>query len=218
MQGSERFVALAVIGGGAYYLVTSGALDGLLHALGIAPQGRSTVALTPQQRATVTEIQAAETAALQSTDQFEATERARSAAGAYAFASAGAATAGSIALGAHIAAGGATGSLALSGYGAAAAVLVWGITQKGWFRGGEEGIYVNPARDKFIQPLIDTYYPGSGSDKQFDAMARALGDAGVNGIEAQSIIAQLYAADTMDEFKVAATRFLQAMKEGLHLA
>lgn len=32
---------------------------------------------------------------------------------------------------------------------AAASVLTWGITKKGWFRGGEEGVQVNPRRDKF---------------------------------------------------------------------
>lgn len=212
MQQPERLVALAVIGGGAYYLISSGVLDGLLQTLGLAP--RSTVALTPQQQRVNTEYQTATQALSNIVDQQQATEKVRSAAGAYAFTIAGATTAGSIAAAAHLGLAGATGTLAATGYGAAAALLVWGITQKGWFRGGEEGVQVNPARDQFIDTFVQVYYPGAGSEKQFDAMARALGDCGVDGNTAQQVIAQLYAADTMDLFRQAATRFLDAMKNG----
>jgi len=31
----------------------------------------------------------------------------------------------------------------------AGSFIAWGITQKGWFRGGEEGVIVNPERDEF---------------------------------------------------------------------
>lgn len=41
-------------------------------------------------------------------------------------------------------------ALAATGIGAAAAVLTWAITSKGLFRGGEEGIRVNPMRDDFL--------------------------------------------------------------------
>lgn len=43
-----------------------------------------------------------------------------------------------------------TGLLAATGIGAAGAILAWAIGAKGLFRGGEEGIYVNPARDAFL--------------------------------------------------------------------
>lgn len=42
------------------------------------------------------------------------------------------------------------GALAATGIGAAGAILAWAIASKGLFRGGEEGIFVNPARDAFL--------------------------------------------------------------------
>lgn len=38
----------------------------------------------------------------------------------------------------------------VSGIGAIAGVLAWGILKEGWFRGGEEGVVVNPARDRYL--------------------------------------------------------------------
>lgn len=40
--------------------------------------------------------------------------------------------------------------LAATGIGAAAAIIAWGVIKQGWFRGGQEGVVVNPARDQFL--------------------------------------------------------------------
>lgn len=37
-----------------------------------------------------------------------------------------------------------------TGVGAVAAVVAWGVIKQGWFRGGQEGVVVNPARDQFL--------------------------------------------------------------------
>lgn len=42
-----------------------------------------------------------------------------------------------------------TTALIASGIAAAGGILAWGIIVKGWFRGGEEALFVNPARDDF---------------------------------------------------------------------
>lgn len=124
-------------------------------------------------------------------------------------------TAGTIATTAGSIAGIAGSTVALAtGIGAAAALITWGVVQKGWFRGGEEGVKVNPARDVFIDTWIQAYYPGAGSEKQFEAMARAFADAGVRGDVAEKTIAQLYAADTMEEFAAAATNFVNVLQNG----
>lgn len=63
------------------------------------------------------------------------------------------------AVGAASAAG--AGALAIgiaSGVGAVAAILAWGILEKGWFRGGEEGTVVNPARDQYLAQFAPLDY------------------------------------------------------------
>lgn len=37
-----------------------------------------------------------------------------------------------------------------AGIGAVVTLFAWGIGEKGWFRGGEEGVKVNPARDQLL--------------------------------------------------------------------
>lgn len=44
----------------------------------------------------------------------------------------------------------------------AAALLTWAIAKKGLFRGGEEGVQVNPKRDKFIAQFGDSSNKGTG--------------------------------------------------------
>jgi len=53
---------------------------------------------------------------------------------------------------------GATGGLITAGIGAGAAVVAWGIIDKGWFRGGEEGVKVNPNRDVFLSQFANFDY------------------------------------------------------------
>ncbi len=40
--------------------------------------------------------------------------------------------------------------VATAGIGAGVGLLAWGIAEEGWFRGGEEGVQVNPARDRYL--------------------------------------------------------------------
>lgn len=46
----------------------------------------------------------------------------------------------------------------VSGVGAAAVILAWGIIKQGWFRGGIEGVVVNPARDHFLSQFAPLDY------------------------------------------------------------
>lgn len=50
--------------------------------------------------------------------------------------------------------GGTAGTVTAIAIPAAAAILSWGIATEGWFRGGEEGIRVNPARDGWFNWFI----------------------------------------------------------------
>lgn len=198
-------IALAMLAVGAYYVLT-GKLPFSLDSSG------STVAPTPQQ---ATAFQAAEIAAREAAEFEQSQQTIRSGGGAIAATTGAAGTALGVTSG--LVSGGAIAAstaLLATGIAAAAGLLVWGIVQKGWFRGGEEGIVVNPARDQFIQVWIDVYYPGQGSSKQFEAMARATQDANLNGNYAQQLIKAIYDADTMDEFTAAAQNFVRALQEG----
>ncbi len=153
---------------------------------------------------------------------------------------------------AAISAGAIAGGVAIAltaGIAAGAAILVWGIVKRGWFRGGEEALQVNPARDELIDvtatiPFADKdIVPGvlkvwppirsmmldgrqvadlgaSGiprsewSQLRYESMVKALHVAGVRGEPASSVIAQLYAADQMEEFEPAAYRYLEALTQG----
>jgi hypothetical protein len=65
-------------------------------------------------------------------------------------------------------------------------------------RGGEEGMFVNPARDTYFQQFQAEF-----GGNQFEALAKAFADAGVAGDVAERHIAMLYGADTMQEFNAA---------------
>jgi hypothetical protein len=94
----------------------------------------------------------------------------------------------SAAAGAGIATGAA---LALTaGIAAGAAILVWGIVKRGWFRGGEEALLVNPARDEVIDvtatiPFAHIEVPGFRTWPQVRAImkdGRQVADLGGSGI------------------------------------
>ncbi len=76
--------------------------------------------------------------------------------------------------------------------------LALGIWKGGLFRGGEEALKVNPARDEFFQGFQNKF----GGDQQA-ALATAFNNAGVSGDIANQLITQLYHADTMKEFEAA---------------
>jgi hypothetical protein len=82
---------------------------------------------------------------------------------------------------------------------AGALVLGLGIGKKGWFRGGEEGIAVNPARDTFLKQFGG---PGTGEGSGFHTLASMLTNlTGQPGGGAP--FRALMSADTMQEFSKA---------------
>lgn len=48
-------------------------------------------------------------------------------------------------------------AIAITAGAAGAALLAWGIIAKGWFRGGEEALEVNPARDDFVATFVPVH-------------------------------------------------------------
>ena len=215
-----KIVALVLLAGGAYWLITG---KNPLSLLGLDTSSIDGW-LDPRVEA------AAQTLAQRQQQDALAQQQASGKAG-YALTTGGAATAGGIAATAGVAA---STALLITGIGAAAGLLVWGIAKKGWFMGGEEGIRVNPARDEFLNVWVQNYYPGTpaktgtsakdaqitdpvtgySGDAQYGAMVRAFHDAGVNGDVASQCIQQLYAADTMDEFQAAAENMLRVLQNG----
>lgn len=109
---------------------------------------------------------------------------------------------------------GAGAAIAITAGAAAAALLAWGIVAKGWFRGGEEALDVNPARDDFVATFVPvhravfgTIYPAS----TYDTTVRD-GDwkylyaevlAHFDPVVGPALTNELQRADTMDEFNAA---------------
>jgi len=63
------------------------------------------------------------------------------------------------------AAGAGAGALAIgltAGVAAVGVILAWGVLRQGWFRGGEEGVVVNPARDQFLANFAALDYMRDG--------------------------------------------------------
>lgn len=58
-------------------------------------------------------------------------------------------------------------------------LLIYGIYN--WARGGYEGITGNELRDAFLDQFVQTYYPGAGIERQYDAMVAALNAIGIVG-------------------------------------
>lgn len=209
-------IALGVIGFGAYYLYSSGALDDLL--------GGSTVALTPQQQqAAQAQLRAAQTYAQNQAEYAQNQATIGGVRGGLALTSAVAGSVGGVATGLATtgAIAGSTAALA-TGIGAAGALLIWGITQRGWFRGGEEGVKVNPARDEFMNEFVKVYAgdPFSFTREQinqvrYESMLKAMTDARIPAGTQEQLMRALYAADTMREFEPAARNILAEMQKGL---
>jgi hypothetical protein len=106
---------------------------------------------------------------------------------------------------------GTAGTIAITGGIGGAAVVAWGVIKKGWFRGGWEGIRGNEARDHFIDQFVYVYFPGAGTERQYDAMVRALSEIGIVGSgepgsstpNAGQMIRELYDADSENEMRAA---------------
>jgi hypothetical protein len=183
---------MIVIGGAAYLLMRPG---GVLSIGGVRPQQLPSAPVAPINEA----IYAAPSSL---------TPQAISAGIATVGAIGGAVTAGGGAAGTTGAAGAAGGigtaaAFTAAGIAAGAAVLTWAIISRGLFRGGWEGTKGNELRDAWFQPFIDQYFPGSGSDRQFDAYLRAAADAGLPGDVAERLISAIYAADSDSEWQAA---------------
>jgi hypothetical protein len=68
-------------------------------------------------------------------------------------------------IGAASAAGASLATIGLAtGIGAAAVIIAWGVMKQGWFRGGQEGIVVNPARDHFLAHFAPLDYMRDSSN------------------------------------------------------
>ncbi len=137
----------------------------------------------------------------------------------------------------------------VAGIAGGVAILVWGIVKRGWFRGGEEALHVNPARDELIDvsatlPFHDKDFPGSGwrvwppirrinidgrdvadltgsgiprsdwEQLRYESMLKLFTSAQIDGNETNSVLTQLYQADSMTEFEAAATRYIETLKAG----
>jgi hypothetical protein len=85
-----------------------------------------------------------------------------------------------------------------------------GITAIGnHLRGGEEGMYVNPARDAYMAG-----FQAEHGGSQFEALAKAFAESGIAGDVAERHIAMLYKADTMQEFNAATQKINEKLAEG----
>lgn len=61
-----------------------------------------------------------------------------------------------------------------------------------WAGGGYEGVTGNDIRDRFLDQIVQVYYPGAGTDKQYEAMVRALAEIGIVGGAASAMIDKMY--------------------------
>lgn len=77
-------------------------------------------------------------------------------------------------------------------------------------KGGEEGMIVNPARDKFSEALRIRF----GGSSNFEGLVNALAAANVTGAQAEFLIRQLQQADSVDLWKSAQDAFVNALERG----
>lgn len=95
---------------------------------------------------------------------------------------------------------GAAGTIAITAGIAAAAILAWGIIHEGWFRGGEEALVVNPARDLFLKEFAPyDPYQDVANPAGFYGLAALISDTGGNAV----LFQQLLNADTKAELTTA---------------
>lgn len=97
-------------------------------------------------------------------------------------------------------------TIALTGGIAAGALLAWGIWKKGLFRGGEESLKVNPARDVFLQQFGGA---GTGPDSGFRHLADQLFGLDKN----EALFKALTDASSMKEFDAAVAAIATRLDE-----
>lgn len=98
------------------------------------------------------------------------------------------------------------GPWAWTGIGAGAGLLTWGVWKKGLFRGGEEALHVNPARDQY---LLQFGPPGTGDGSGFHTLAATLTNL-TQEDGGGMLFRALIQADSLDEL-TAATRQIDAL-------
>lgn len=92
---------------------------------------------------------------------------------------------------------------------AGTALLTWGITKKGWFRGGEQGVVTNPKRDSYFGQFV-SMFGGSPHEAIVKAHQRAHVSAGAT----DSAIKALYAAHSYKDFQAAEHRDINLLAAG----
>lgn len=98
-------------------------------------------------------------------------------------------------------------AVATAGIAAGGALLAWGIVEKGWFRGGEEGVKVNPARDAYLSSFAQYDYMRDASNPPgFYGLANILAILGRH-----ELFDTLNHADTMAEFSAAVNDIASAL-------
>jgi hypothetical protein len=231
----QTVLAVVVVGGIAYYLWSSGTLS----ALGLPGGGP-----LPSSRVPGADQTALAAPSVDRTGQIVGLSLATTSAllpvllGGGTAAVAGGGTAAAAAGTTGAAGFGITTAAVTAGIGAAAAILIWGISQKGWFRGGEEALKVSPARDQVTQGLLDWVYPGRGVHETvpagfgpvfsnpsnvatgttkfgWESRVTALALAGIGGAPAGQLIGAVDQADTMAEYEPAEKHFLAVVDDGL---
>lgn len=99
-------------------------------------------------------------------------------------------------------------SIATAGIAAGVGLIAWGIMDKGWFRGGEEGVQVNPARDRFLAQFGPYDYMRDNSNPPgFYGLSNILTILGVH----DRLFPELTNAHTMAAFTQATTDILAAL-------
>jgi len=136
--------------------------------------------------------------------------------GALAAAGGGTAAAGAAAAGAATGGGGAAAGgiglaagVTIAGVAAGAALLVWGIVKKGLFRGGEEALKVNPARDAFIAQFARyDYMRDSRNPPGFYGLASVLEILQTGAGQSSGLYGELQRADTMRAYSAAEDKII----------
>jgi len=102
---------------------------------------------------------------------------------------------------------GSAAAVATAGIAAGVGLLVWGIADKGWFRGGEEGVKVNPARDNYLSQFAKyDYMRDDRNPPGFYGLSLVLTHLGQH-----DLFDQLAKADTMQQFNAVVSAINQAM-------
>lgn len=101
---------------------------------------------------------------------------------------------------------------------AGAGLLTYAIVDRGLFRGGEEGVKTNPARDRFFQQFINWcaanvpgWSYGTTSAAQQPAAATVLSYV-VDGNRADTLIRGIYASHTIEQYTAAASAMAEALQ------